>query len=207
VIAIVLLVLGAVILIVLDPVLAWDDANPYVGKGRLFLYFTAQSNALAVAALIAYGVSLLRGRAPSRGLEYLRGLAVVDMAITGIVNGALLAEPGAGFDFSEFVLHQGGPLVIIAWWIAMPPARPLSFGAVGLWLIHPVLWTAMTLMYAYESSDNWVPYFFLDPAEVDGVGGVVMFVAIIHVVIAVLGVGAVLLSRLPWAERVRSAVL
>lgn len=206
--AIVLLLVAVVIFIVLDPVLAWDDDNPYVGRGRLFLYFTSQSNMIAVAALVVSAVALLRGRETARWVDHLRGLAVVDMAITGIVNGALLAEPGAGFDFSEFVLHQGGPLVIAAWWIAVPPARPLSFGAIGLWLLHPVIWTAATLMYAAESSDNWVPYFFLDASEVDGAAGVAMYVAVILAVVAILGALAVLASRLlPWRARANHALL
>lgn len=204
-VAVAMLVVAAAIFIVVDPVLAWDD-NEFVGRGRLFLYFTAQANLLAVASLVVVGVGLLRGRAPSRGVELLRGLAVVDMAITGIVSGALLADPAAGFDVSEFVLHQAGPLLMVAWWIAMPPAQPLRFGVVGLWLLHPLLWTASILMYAAESSDHWVPYFFLDPAQVDGVGGVVLFVAIIHVVVAVLGVVAVLVSRARWSARVHRAL-
>lgn len=190
-----LLLAAAGLLIVIDPVLAWDDANPYLGKGRLFLYFTSQSNILAVIALTVHGVALVRGLAPSRAAEYLRGLAVVDLAITGIVNGVLLAEPGAAWDLSDFVLHQAAPLLMLAWWLVLPPRQPLPFAAIGLWLVHPVLWTASVLTYAGESSDRWYPYFFLDPAEVESP---FLFIAIIHVVIAVLGLLAVLATRLPW---------
>ncbi len=198
ILGVVLLLLGVVTFIVIDPVLAWDDANEFIGKGRMFLYFTTQSNLLAVAAYAVFGVALLRGRAPSQAMELLRGLATVDMAITGIVNGVLLADPSVPWTFSDFVLHQGGPIAIVIWWIALPPARKLSFGVVGLWLLHPAIWTASVLTYAAESSDNWYPYFFMDPAEVDGWSGVATFVVAIHVVIAVLGVGAVFASRAPW---------
>ena len=201
-VALLLLLAGAAIFLVLDPVLAWDDANPYVGKGRLLLYFTFQSNVLAVVSLVAVGLAMVRGRVPGTLVDHLRGLATVDMAITGVVNGALLAEPGESFDFSDFVLHQGGPILMVAWWIAAPPARRLSFAAVGLWLLHPLLWTAAVFTYASESTDHWVPYFFLDPAQVDGEGTVVVFVVVIHAVIAVLGVGAVAATRLPWRDRV-----
>ena len=193
-----LIALGVVTFLVVDPVLAWDDANPFVGHGRLFLYFTAQSNLLATAAFVAFGVQLVRGIQPSVTLEYLRGLATVDMAITGIVNGALLADPTVPWTFSDFWLHQAGPLLMVIWFVALPPARRLPWRAVGLWLLHPVIWTASVLTYAAESSDNWYPYFFMDPAEVDGWGGVATFVLAIHVVIAVLGVGAVFASRAPW---------
>lgn len=204
ILGVVLLLLGVVTFIVVDPVLAWDDANEFVGNGRLFLYFTAQSNLLAVAAYVAFGVLFVRGRRAGTGLELLRGLATVDMAITGIVNGMLLADPSIAWTFSDFVLHQGGPLAIVLWWVVLPPAQRLSFAAIGLSLLHPVVWTASVLTYAAESSDNWFPYFFLDPAEVDGWGGVAVFVLAIHVVIAVLSVGAVLLSRVGWLRTLRS---
>ena len=191
-----LLVLATVLFVVIDPALAWDDDNEWLGKGRLFLYFTTQSNILAVVAAVVHGLALVQGRRPSRGAEYLRGLAVVDLAITGIVNGVLLAEPGAPWDFSDFVLHQAAPVLVIVWWIIAPPAEPLPFSAVLLWLVHPLVWSASILMYAFESSDNWYPYFFLDPAAVDGWGGVVMFIAIIHVVIAVLGLATVGIGKL-----------
>jgi hypothetical protein len=190
-----LLAVGVVIAVVIDPVLAWDDDNVYLGKGRLFLYFTTQSNILAAAAFIAVGVTLLRGRRPGAGLELLRGLATVDMAITGIVNGALLADPAAPWNFSEFVLHIGGPILIALWWILLPPERPLPFRSIAIWLAHPVIWTASVLTYAAESSDNWVPYFFMDPAEMDGMAGVLGTIAIIHVVFVVLAALAVLRTR------------
>ena len=202
ILGIVLLLLGVVTFIVIDPVLAWDDANEFIGKGRMFLYFTTQSNLLATAAYVVFGIALLRGRAPSQGMELLRGLATVDMAITGIVNGVLLADPSVAWTFSDFVLHQGGPLAIVIWWIALPPAQKLSFKVVGLWLLHPAIWTASVLTYAAESSDHWYPYFFMDPAEVDGWGGVATFVAVIHVAIALLSVGAIALSRAPWRRAV-----
>ncbi|NYG97695.1 hypothetical protein FJ656_27755 [Schumannella luteola] len=196
-----LLAAGVVTFLVIDPLLAWDEQNPWLGRGRLFLYFTTQSNALAVAAYAAFGVALLRGRRPGRALELLRGLATVDMAITGIVHGLVLADPSAPWSFSEFVLHQAGPILIALWWIALPPSPRLSFAAVPLWLAHPLIWTAGALTYRAESSDGWAPYFFLDPTQVDGWGGVATFVAVILVAHAVLGAGAVLVSRAPWARR------
>ncbi|WP_062430605.1 Pr6Pr family membrane protein [Herbidospora daliensis] len=198
-----LLLVATVTFVVVDPLLAWDDANPFLGRGRLFLYFTTQSNLLAVAACVVFGVALLRGRHPGQAAEYLRGLAVVDMAITGIVANVLLAEPGAPWSFSDFVLHQAVPVLMVVWWIAAPPARPLPLAAVALWLVHPAVWTAMALTYAAESSDRWYPYFFLDPVEAGGWGGVAVFVAVIHLVIAVLGLGAVVVSRVRRAEGVR----
>ncbi|MER7004524.1 Pr6Pr family membrane protein [Dactylosporangium sp. NPDC000555] len=206
VVAVVLLLVATVTFVVIDPLLAWDDANPLLGRGRLFLYFTTQSNVLAVTACAVFGVALLRGRHPGQAAEYLRGLAVVGTSITGIVANALLAEPGAPWNLSDFVLHQAMPVLMAVWWIAVPPARPLPFAAAALWLVHPAIWTAMALTYAAESSDHWYPYFFLDPAEAGGWVGVAVFVAVIHLVIAVLGLGAVLASRARWTGAVWRAL-
>ena len=204
ILGVVLLLLGVITFIVIDPVLAWDDANEYIGKGRMFLYFTTQSNLLTVAAYVVFGIAFVRGRAATPGMELLRGLATVDMAITGIVNGVLLADPTMPWTFSDFVLHQGGPLAIVIWWVVLPPVRRLPFGVIGLWLLHPAIWTASILTYAAESSDNWYPYFFMNPAKVDGWGGVFTFVLAIHVIIAVLSVGAIALSRAPWRREIVS---
>ncbi|WP_329426777.1 Pr6Pr family membrane protein [Streptosporangium sp. NBC_01495] len=206
VVAGVLLLVATVTFVVVDPLLAWDDANPLLGRGRLFLYFTTQSNLLAVTACVVFGVALARGRHPGQAAEYLRGLAVVDMAITGIVANALLTEPGAPWSLSDFVLHQAMPVLMVGWWIAMPPARSLPVTAAVLWLVHPAIWTAMALVYAAESSDHWYPYFFLDPAEAGGWGGVTLFVTVIHLVILVLGLGAALASRARWSGAVWRAL-
>lgn len=144
-IGIVLVLAGLVSVIVLNPLLARDDANPRLGHGRLFLYFTVQANVLAVIASLVVGVGLLRGHAPSRPVEYLRGLAVVDMAITGIVYAVLFFDPRGPVSITGLVLDQAGPLLMVIWWIAMPPVRPLSLAAAPIWLAHPLFWTAMTL--------------------------------------------------------------
>lgn len=194
----VLLALAVAIFANLDPLLAWKDDIEPLGQGRLFAYYTAQSNFLAVAALAVHGVQFVRGRRPGVAAEYLRGLATVDMAITGIVAGLLLAEPGAPFTYSDFVLHQGGPLLMVIWFVVLPPLRALPWSAAIVWLAHPFIWTVTTLTYAAESPDHWVPYFFLDPAEMDGWGGVILVVAIIHLVVLGLGLLAVLASRARW---------
>jgi len=194
----VLLALALAIFANLDPLLAWKDDIEPLGQGRLFAYYTAQSNFLAVAALAVHGIQFVRGRRPGVAAEYLRGLATVDMAITGIVAGLLLAEPGAPFTYSDFVLHQGGPLLMLIWFVVLPPRRALPWSAALVWLAHPFAWTVTTLTYAAESPDHWVPYFFLDPAEMDGWGGVILVVAIIHLVVLGLGLLAVLASRARW---------
>jgi hypothetical protein len=194
----VLLAFALAIFANLDPLLAWKDEIPELGQGRLFAYYTTQSNFLAAAALAVHGVQFVRGRRPGVAAEYLRGLATVDMAITGIVAGLLLAEPDAPFTYSDFVLHQGGPLLMVLWFVVLPPLRALPWTAALVWLAHPFVWTVTTLTYAAESPDHWVPYFFLDSAEMDGWGGVILVVAIIHFVVLGLGLLAVLASRARW---------
>ncbi|MFC0862674.1 Pr6Pr family membrane protein [Sphaerimonospora cavernae] len=192
---VVLVVFACLMFANVDIWLAWDDANPTLGHGRLLLYFTTQSNLLAVIALTMVGTALLRGRRPTRGSEYLRGLATVDMAISGLVASILLTEPGAPFTYSDFLLHQAGPALMVLWWVIMPPTEPVRWSAVFVWLTHPLLWTLCVLTYGAESSDGWVPYFFLSPDEPGGWGAVAISLLVIHLLFAVLAVGVVSVSR------------
>lgn len=191
----ILIALACLIFANVDVWLAWDDSDGQLGRGRLLLYFTAQANLFTVAALAASGAALLRGRRPSGGVERVRGLATLDMAITGLVAASVLAEPDAPFTFSEFLLHQCAPALMVAWWVILPPVVPMRWTDVLIWLIHPVAWTLCALTYGAESTSHWVPYFFLDPAEVGGWLMVFVFLLVIHVTFVAMGLGGVAVSR------------
>jgi hypothetical protein len=204
--AVVLLVLAFVTLVTLDPILAWDDGKIYFGQGRFFLYFTIQSGLLATYCYAAYGLAVLRKRPVGRVTEYLRGLTVITMIITLLVNGIVLRPAVDGFDWNEVVLHQAGPILFAAWWIAMPSRRRLPFSAIALWFIYPAFWLVMAYRYAAESTIHWYPYPFLDPSGPGGWGTVIGYIAGIFVLFVALGVGVVLLSRVPWARRANTVL-
>lgn len=187
---VVLLVVAAAVVVALLPWFAKVDPRvPFAGV-RPMLYFTVQSNLLAAVVMVLYAVALLRGREPARAVEYLRGLAVVDLAITGIVYGLLLGGGG------DLALHAVTPVLLTAWWIALPPERPVAWFAVPLWLVHPVAWLLVVFGLRAAAADHWVPYSFLDPREAHGWGGVALTCAAVLAVFAVLSVLAVVVGRL-----------
>ena len=92
---------------------------------RFFAFFTILSNLIGVAAftwLIARG-----DRPRSRGLELLRGAAVVYLTVTFFVVIFLLSGVDVQLQlvWVDVVLHKIFPIIVVADWILDPPATRL----------------------------------------------------------------------------------
>lgn len=139
---------------------------------NFFSYFTILSNVSALAVLGAAAVrpALL----DDDRFQAVRGAATLYMTVTGLVYAVLLAPRVSDLGLTEpwvnTVLHQVGPIVVVADWLVAPPRRKLSVGAAASWLVFPVVWLGYTFIRAAVT--DWYPYPFLDPDE-DGVGAVV----------------------------------
>jgi len=130
---------------------------------RYFAFFTILSNLIGVAAFV---LLIARGDRPrSRGLELLRGAAVVYLTVTFFVVIFLLSGVDVQLKlvWVDVVLHKVFPLVVVADWILDPPTIRLSLRDGALWLAFPLAWTAVTLVRG--AADGWYPYPFLDPAN------------------------------------------
>ncbi len=168
-----------------------------VGEGafnptRYFAFFTIQSNLIGVAAL---AVLVLRPAAPrSRGLELLRGAAAVYLTVTFFVVIFLLSNVDVQLQLGwvDFVLHKLFPIVVVADWIVDPPTTRLTSRDIGVWLVYPLGWTALTLVRG--AVDGWYPYPFLDPAN-GGYSAVVVTILAILVGFAVVSALVVLLGN------------
>jgi len=130
---------------------------------RFFAFFTILSNLIGVAA---FGWLIAQGDRPrSRGLELLRGAAVVYLTVTFFVVIFLLS----GIDVQlqlvwvDVVLHKIFPIIVVADWILDPPTTRLSMRDGLFWLAFPLAWTGVTLVRG--ALDGWYPYPFLDPAN------------------------------------------
>jgi hypothetical protein len=122
---------------------------------HFFSYFTIQSNLLAAAVLLAVAFR------PSATAEWWRGLAVVCMAITGVVFNLLLRDVDAAtIPWVNDVVHVVMPVAMIWDWLTAPPRDPIAWPAALRWLIVPLLWLAYT--FARGSAVGWYPYPFLD---------------------------------------------
>ncbi|WP_412540624.1 Pr6Pr family membrane protein [Longispora sp. K20-0274] len=145
--------------------------------GNFFSFFTILSNLLTVVTF------LLCARYGSRGFDQLRGATTLYMTTTGIVYAILLSdiEVDTTVPWTNFVVHQLMPVVVLLDWLLDPPHRRLVFRTALLWLVFPVLYLVYSLIRG--PIVDWYPYPFLDPRRDGGYGRVAMMSAVIAVVI------------------------
>lgn len=184
------------------PWTAWSaERLPDYYGWNLFSYFTVESNLIAAVVFVLAAIAIIRQKPFGDWFRYLRGGAVLYMLVTGIVYALLLqnnpdANPSLGFSWDNFVLHQLGPIFIIAWWLLWPSAKAISSREAWWWLVFPIVWIIYTLIRA--SVADWYPYPFLNPDMTGGFGGVALYVIGITI-------GFIALSQLlAWVSRERS---
>lgn len=152
---------------------------------NFFSYFTNLSNLFAALVLLAAASGAALTQRP--GFDLLRGAAAVQMALVGLVFGALLRDADLGDlrPWVNTVVHMVMPVVVVADWLLAPPQsrlRPRHLAAV---LVFPTLYLAYTL--ARGALLGWYPYPFLNPAQVGGYGGVALYAAGITLGFVVVG--------------------
>ena len=114
---------------------------------RFFAFFTIQSNLIGVAAF-AWLVAV-RDRPRSRGLELLRGAAVVYLTVTFFVVIFLLSGVDVQLQlvWVDFVLHKLFPVVDRrSTGSSIPPTTRLTGRDALIWLIYPIVWTVLTVI-------------------------------------------------------------
>jgi hypothetical protein len=157
--------LGSIVLVIAAMGAAALDL---VSKGifdptRFFAFFTIQSNIIGVVAFV--WLLARRGATRSRGLDLLRGAAVVYLVVTFFVVIFLLSGADVQLELAwvDFVLHKFFPVVVLLDWILDPPLTRLTVRDALLWLVYPIVWVVLTLIRG--ALDGWYPYPFLDPAD------------------------------------------
>jgi hypothetical protein len=130
---------------------------------RFFAFFTILSNLIGVAS---FAWLVARGDRPRpRGLELLRGAAVVYLTVTFLVVIFLLSGVDVQLQlvWVDVVLHKIFPIVVDAAWLLDPPMTRLTSRDGLHCLAFPLAWTGLTLVRG--ALDGWYPYPFLDPAN------------------------------------------
>lgn len=154
---------------------------------RFFSYFTVLSNTLAVVMLVMLAGSPGRDQAPWFAL--FRGAVTVYMSVTGLVYVVLLApnlaDVPAPEPWIDWTIHVVGPVAVALDWLFSPPATPLRPSAPALWLAFPTIYLGYSLIRG--PIVDWYPYPFLDPDEVGGYGGVVLWCGVVLIVIVGFG--------------------
>ena len=128
---------------------------------RFFAFFTILSNLFA--AVLWLWLAARWKAARTRRDDLLRGASVLYLVLTFIVVVILLggAELQVADPRVDFIVHKLFPVLVVVDWIIDPPETDLRLRDVGLWLIFPLVWVALTLLRG--AFDNWYPSPFLDP--------------------------------------------
>jgi len=188
--AVAVLLLAAVIATHLDAA----SRGP-VNVFNIYGYFTIQSNLLSAGALIALGITAVRGRVPGPVLTLVRAIATTCIVIVGIVYAVLLApiaaEVGIDLPWANAVLHYVAPIVVALDWLLLGDRVVIPWRRIWWVLLYPFVWTVVVLIRG--ATDGWVPYPFLNPAQ--GYGIVSLYCVAILVVFVVVGLLVLLASR------------
>lgn len=165
---------------------------------NFFSFFTILSNLITAVALFVAAVT-----APSRGVDLLRGAAVVYMVTTFVVVVVLLsgADLQLAVPWVDFVVHKLMPVVVVLDWLLVPPRRHLSLGRCMIWLAFPIAWLAYTMIRGPIA--GWYPYPFLNPSRPGGYGSVAVTVVVIAVGMVLLTVLASWAGNRGWARVIR----
>lgn len=152
--------------------------------GRVFSFFTIQSNTLAATA------SVILARDPARdgpGWRIARLDALFGITVTGLVYGTVLARIHEPNGWQETVanagLHYVVPAMMVLGWLLFGPRPRISVAVVLNALIWPVLYLAYILIQGRFS--RWYPYPFLD-VTTHGYGRVLVNALLVVIVFAVL---------------------
>ncbi len=179
---------GLVLQVVL---VARDDsgffATPLSRSFNLLFFFTILSNIMvAVSCLLLF---MNPNRCP-RGFRLLRLCGVVGIAVTGVVYHGVLAQliDLHGWDWlADFILHTVSPIMAVLGWFIFGPRGLTTRKVVGLTVIFPAVYGAMTLIRG--PIVDWYPYPFMDPRE-KGYGHVALNCVIVAVLFVSLSAGA-----------------
>lgn len=141
---------------------------------NFFSYFTNLSNLFAAVVLLMGALATFTKREAPGDLA--RAMAVVNMAIVGVVFAILLRNVDLGDlrPWVNTVLHYLMPCVVVIDWLLLPPKAKLGLKPLLLVLVFPVLYVAYVLLRG--SLVSWYPYPFLNPLNVGGYGGVAGYV-------------------------------
>jgi hypothetical protein len=174
------------------------DHSPTFTAGNFFSYFTVVSNIVLVITFVA--LAIRPSLAHDAPFLTLRGIATMNIVVTGLVYAVLLAPASADVDVSlrwvDFTVHVAAPIVGLADWLVDRPGRRLPLATVIGWLAFPVGWLVYTLIRGAVM--GWYPYPFLDP-DVENVGSIIVTCFVITIVFAVVAAGLAW-----WAGRHRA---
>jgi hypothetical protein len=77
--------------------------------------------------------------------------------------------------WANFVHHNLAPVALLVDWLLFPPGKKLSGSTPLLWLLFPIAYFTFTVIRGPGA--DFYPYPFMNPDEMGGFGGVVLYAA------------------------------
>jgi hypothetical protein len=130
---------------------------------------------------------------------------IIGILITGIVYHAVLAQNahfvGWGAVATQ-LLHTVVPVLALVGWLVFGPRGRFTWPLVGLALVHPAVWLAVTLVRG--ALVGWYPYPFIDVTQI-GYGRMAVNSAVLAVLFLAFGAAATLTDRVVLRRASRRA--
>lgn len=167
---------------------------------NFFGYLTVQSNIMAIGLGVVSGVVALRRHHDPAWMPALRVAVTSWMLVAGLVF-ALLASQAAtrGYrldvPWSDQILHFVLPAWLLLDWLLAPGERRTDVRVLLVVVGYPLVWGVATLIRG--AIVGWYPYFFLDPAQVSGLGELLAYGAAALGLFALVGAILRALPRIP----------
>jgi hypothetical protein len=176
----------------------WGLGTATFTPWNFFAYLTIQSNIAFVVVATFSGLRDLTTAEDPPWLATMRSIVLSWTVTAGLVFAVIIQQAGArGFridvPWSDLLLHFWLPAFALLDWVFAPGRGRGLWRALPIVLVYPVLWGAVTLVRG--SFVGWYPYFFLDPAQVSGLGEFSLFCGLALAVFSIVATGVLLLSR------------
>lgn len=165
---------------------------------NFFSFFTVQSN---IAVVVTTGLLAANLHRPSRLFRVFRVVAVVCIAVTGIVFHLALADLQelTGWDLvCDTILHTLSPILATAGWLLFGPRGQLSNDVVLLAVVPPACWLGYAFVYGElattRTGEHYYAYPFMN-VEIHGYGVALFRCVLVAALFLALAFGAKALDR------------
>ncbi len=204
-ILIALALLGSVVWQITDR-LAHDLFRP----AEYFAYFSIQGTLICAVMLAVTGVRSFQGLSDTKLITISRLSSTVYVVVIAVVYNALLRGlPGdardAGYNWPQVpneIIHVWGPIFMLLDWLLVAGFSSIRLRAAFWVAVYPLAWLAFSVVRGIL--DGWWAYWFLDPTDKGGVGGMLTYV--FGITVLMIGFGFLLAIMARWLKRVQITI-
>ena len=158
-----------------------------------FSYFSIQGTLICAVVLAVTGVRAIRGLSETRLITLTRLSTTVYVVVISVVYNALLRGGAgdirdAGYKWPVLpneIIHVWGPILMLLDWLLIAGFSSVRLRAAFWVVLYPVAWILFSVIRG--NIDGWWAYWFLDPSDKGGVGGMLTYIFGIAALMIVLG--------------------